>query len=218
MIETYSCPGCAELFKADVEPNGSKMVLCPSCGNLVEVEGSVPPPPPVNRNLVPRPTVYHPAPLESAEEKEARAERFGVVLKEGGPEITEMPPAGWLGSTIGNLIWFVFGGFFMAVGYMTAGLLSMITIFGIPTGWQGMKIGLYAAWPFGSYVEDRGAGCLGTLGNVIWFLTGGWALMFGHLLWALIFTLLIVTFPFAVMHVRLASLCLAPFGKVVKTY
>lgn len=220
MIETYACPGCGELFKADVEANSSAVVECPSCGSSVEVEGRdafVPPPPAVNRNLVPQPAVYRPASLESAEARQEREERFGMVPA-GNPPITRVDAPGFLGSLLGNLIWFVFGGFVMAVGYMTTGLLNMMTIIGIPTGYQGIKIGFFAAWPFGYYVEDRGAGCLGTVGNLIWFFTGGWILMIGHLLWALLFTVLIVTYPFAVMHFRMASLCLAPFGKVVRPY
>lgn len=235
MIETYACPVCSELFRADVEPNCSAKVECPSCGGLVEVSGSVLSqapqshslllpqldqplqPPPVNPHLVPRPVVYRPNPFETPQQKQARAERFGLVPKEGRMDITDMPRSGLLSSLIGNLIWFLCGGLGMGVVYLVSAMLSMATIIGIPSGLQGIKIGFYAMWPFGSYIEDRGAGCLGTVGNLIWFLLGGWALMLGHLLWALIFTILIVTYPFAVMHFRLASLCAAPYGKVVKS-
>ena len=38
-------------------------------------------------------------------------------------------------STIGNLIWFIFGGFVMGLGWWLAGLLMLISIVGIP--WAG---------------------------------------------------------------------------------
>ena len=35
---------------------------------------------------------------------------------------------------IGNVIWLVFGGFFAALGYIVGGLLTCLTIIGIPIG------------------------------------------------------------------------------------
>jgi len=40
---------------------------------------------------------------------------------------------------IGNLIWFIFGGFIMALGWIIAGVICCITIIGIPIGLQAFK-------------------------------------------------------------------------------
>ena len=51
-------------------------------------------------------------------------------------------------SILGNIIWFIFGGFIMGALYIIAGLLFCITIIGIPFGIQLMKIGLLSMMPF----------------------------------------------------------------------
>ena len=50
---------------------------------------------------------------------------------------------------LGNIIWVLFGGFFMALGYVFSGLLLMITIIGIPFGKQHFKLASIALTPFG---------------------------------------------------------------------
>mgnify|MGYP002970447088 FL=1 len=47
-------------------------------------------------------------------------------------------------SVLGNIIWLVFGGFFIALEYLVSGFLLCCTIIGIPFGLQGFKIGLVA--------------------------------------------------------------------------
>ena len=47
-------------------------------------------------------------------------------------------------SVLGNIIWLVFGGFFMALEYLVSGFLLCCTIIGIPFGLQVFKIGLVA--------------------------------------------------------------------------
>ncbi|NNE93905.1 MAG: YccF domain-containing protein [Verrucomicrobiales bacterium] len=119
------------------------------------------------------------------------------------------------GSIIGNIIWLVFGGLLMAIGYFTAGVASILTIIGIPNGVQSFKLGIYACWPFGKKVVERttASGCIATIGNIIWILLGGIWLAIGHLLWALLFYILIVTIPFARRHVEMTKLAFTPFGK-----
>ena len=53
---------------------------------------------------------------------------------------------------IANLIWFIFGGFAMAIGYLFVGLFFCITIIGIPFGKQAFKLAKLAAFPFGAKV------------------------------------------------------------------
>jgi uncharacterized membrane protein YccF (DUF307 family) len=52
-------------------------------------------------------------------------------------------------SLIGNLIWFIFGGLLLGIGYLFGGMVLCLTIVGIPFGLQIIKLGLFAMWPFG---------------------------------------------------------------------
>ena len=55
-------------------------------------------------------------------------------------------------TTIGNVLWFVLAGLWLAIGYAIGGLVLCITIVGIPFGVQAFKLGLLALWPFGRTV------------------------------------------------------------------
>lgn len=56
---------------------------------------------------------------------------------------------------LGNLLWLLFGGLFIALEYFIASLLLMITIIGIPFGLQTMKLAELALWPFGKNIETQ---------------------------------------------------------------
>lgn len=127
-------------------------------------------------------------------------------------------------STIGNILWFVLGGFFMGLGWWLAGLLCAITIVGLPWAKACFVIGQFAFLPFGkeavnravvSGMEDIGTGTLGTVGNVIWFIFAGIWLALGHLASALACFVTIIGIPFGVQHVKLALIALAPVGKTI---
>ena len=119
---------------------------------------------------------------------------------------------------LGNIIWLVFGGLCMAIEYFVAGLVLMITIIGIPFGWQVMKLGILAIYPFGSSVVPKksSGGCLNTIFNIIWIFTGGIIIALSHLLWGLLFFITIIGIPFARQHFKMAGLALTPFGYAVK--
>lgn len=55
--------------------------------------------------------------------------------------------------TIGNIIWFVFGGVIIAIEYFVASILLIITIIGIPFGIQTLRLASMALWPFGKEVK-----------------------------------------------------------------
>ena len=58
---------------------------------------------------------------------------------------------------IGNILWVVFGGILLSLGYIFGGLLLCLTIVGIPFGVQIMKLGMFALWPFGGEVVPNKA-------------------------------------------------------------
>ena len=118
---------------------------------------------------------------------------------------------------IGNIIWVLFGGIFLSIGYVMSSLCLMITIIGIPFGLQTLKLALLALWPFGSKVVDNGGsnGCLAVIMNILWLLCGGFCICLSHLLLGLLFCITIIGIPFGKQHFKLAGLALTPFGKTI---
>lgn len=114
-----------------------------------------------------------------------------------------------------NLLWLVFGGILIAIEYIAASVLLMITIIGIPFGMQTLKMAGLALWPFGKEVRsgERAGGCLYVLMNVLWILLGGIWICLSHLLFGLFLCITIIGIPFGIQHFKLASLALTPFGK-----
>lgn len=125
---------------------------------------------------------------------------------------------------IGNLLWLIFGGLWMALGWFLAGAICFLSIVGIPWGRACFVIGQLAFLPFGNEAVDRrivtqrediGTGMPGVVGNVLWFLLAGWWLALGHLFHALLCVVTIIGIPFGLQHLKLAGLALAPIGKTV---
>jgi len=118
-------------------------------------------------------------------------------------------------SLIGNIVWFVFGGFLAAIWYFIAGTLLCITIVGIPFGLQLFKIGVSVLAPFGKEVVegDHANSPLRIIFNILWILIFGWELALNHLIFALLLGITIIGIPFAVQHVKLIPLALVPFGR-----
>ena len=54
--------------------------------------------------------------------------------------------------TIGNILWFLFGGLIGGLSWVLAGCLWCITIVGIPVGLQCFKMASLALMPFGASV------------------------------------------------------------------
>ena len=119
---------------------------------------------------------------------------------------------------LGNIIWFVFGGFIVAIQYVIASLLLMITIIGIPFGLQTIKLAEVALFPFGKQIArcETSSGCLSLIMNIIWFFVGGIWIMLTHLLFGLLFCITIIGIPFGMQHFKLMRLAFSPFGKVVR--
>src|SRR3954463_6229575 len=80
-----------------------------------------------------------------------------------------------------NVIWLVFSGIWMAIGYALAGIGAFVLVVPIPFGIASFRMANYALWPFGRTVLRRSdAGAASALGNVLWFLLVGWWLAPGH--------------------------------------
>ncbi len=123
-----------------------------------------------------------------------------------------------------NVLWIVFGGLWMAVGWWLAAIIMAITIIGLPWARAAFNIGFYAFLPFGQTAvsrdlytgrEDTGTGALGTIGNIIWFVLAGWWLALGHVITAIGLAITIIGIPFAWAHLKLAGIALWPIGKMI---
>jgi uncharacterized membrane protein YccF (DUF307 family) len=115
---------------------------------------------------------------------------------------------------IGNVLWLVFSGFWLAVGYAIAGVIACLLIVTIPFGIASFRLAGYALWPFGRIVvpaADKGAGSV--IGNVIWFVVAGWWLVLVHFTSAVLLFVTIIGIPFAIANLKMIPLALAPFGK-----
>ena len=117
---------------------------------------------------------------------------------------------------IGNVIWFVFSGFWLLIAYTVAAVLCFIFIITIPFGIAALRIGFYAVWPFGRVVvrkRDSGAGSM--IGNVIWFIIAGWWLTLIHIISGVLLCLTIIGIPLGLGEFKLINVSLRPFGREI---
>ena len=131
-----------------------------------------------------------------------------------------MPPLSFLL----NLLWIVFGGLWMALGWVVAAIIMAITFVGLPWARAAFNIASYTLLPFGRKAVSRaehlgthdiGTGPLGLLGNIVWLVLAGWWLALGHLLTAILLAVTIIGIPFAWAHFKLAGIALWPIGKMI---
>lgn len=65
-----------------------------------------------------------------------------------GRTIVKRPDAG-APSVIGNIIWLLLAGWWLALGHIITGVLLCLTIIGIPLGLGNFKLIPVSLWPFG---------------------------------------------------------------------
>jgi uncharacterized membrane protein YccF (DUF307 family) len=70
-----------------------------------------------------------------------------------GRTLVARPGAG-LGSTLGNVLWVVLAGWWLALTHIVAGIGLCLTIIGIPFGIANFKLVPAAFWPLGQEVVD----------------------------------------------------------------
>lgn len=115
-----------------------------------------------------------------------------------------------------NVIWLVFGGLWLALGYALVALVMFILIITIPFGIASLRIALFCLWPFGRTIirrADAGAGSL--IGNVIWILLAGWWLALGHVITGIAMCLTIIGIPLGLANFKLIPVSLTPFGREI---
>ncbi len=70
-----------------------------------------------------------------------------------GREIERTPQAG-LGSTLGNVVWFVFAGWWLAIGHLVTAVALAVTIIGIPFAIANLKLIPVSLTPLGRRIVD----------------------------------------------------------------
>ena len=118
--------------------------------------------------------------------------------------------------TVGNVLWLVLAGWWLALGYAIAGLIAFILIVTIPFGIASFRLAGFVLWPFGRTTEwRRGAGIFSLIGNVIWLILLGWELALAHLLAGLLLCVTIIGIPFGIACWKMIPLSLVPLGRRV---
>ena len=113
-----------------------------------------------------------------------------------------------------NIIWLIFGGLWLALGYFLAGIICCILIVTIPFGIASFRIGVYALWPFGKTVVDKPtSGVASVVGNVIWLIVAGVGLAIGHIVSAFAMAITIIGIPLAIANLKMIPISLMPLGK-----
>ena len=118
--------------------------------------------------------------------------------------------------TIGNVLWLVLAGFWLAIGYVVAGVLACILIITIPFGIASFRIANFVLWPFGRTTTwRRDAGVWSVIGNILWIIFFGWELALLHLIAGALLMLTIIGIPFGVACWKMIPISLTPLGRQI---
>jgi uncharacterized membrane protein YccF (DUF307 family) len=81
--------------------------------------------------------------------------RIGVYsLWPFGKTVVEKPSAGaW--SVLGNIVWVILAGWWLAIAHITSAIALAITIIGIPFAWANLKMVPVALLPLGKEIVDK---------------------------------------------------------------
>lgn len=113
-----------------------------------------------------------------------------------------------------NLIWLVFSGLWLALGYVVAGMVMCLLIITFPFGIASFRLAAFVLWPFGRTVVRRPtAGMASRIGNIIWFVLAGLWLAITHLIAGFALCLTIIGIPLGIGNFKLAAVAVAPLGK-----
>lgn len=112
--------------------------------------------------------------------------------------------------TIGNIVWFIFGGFISGICWCLAGLVLCITIIGIPLGVQCFKVARLSFAPFGKKIELHPEKHI--ISNIIWAIICGWELAVFYLFSGIACCITIIGIPNGIVAFKMMKLAFLPFG------
>ena len=118
--------------------------------------------------------------------------------------------------TLLNLIWFLFSGLWLAIGYALAGLVLCLLIVTIPFGVACFRLASFVLWPFGrAVVRKPEAGTSSTVANILWFVLAGLWMAISQVVLGVLLCLTIIGIPLGVGNFKLAAVAIAPLGKEI---
>jgi uncharacterized membrane protein YccF (DUF307 family) len=118
--------------------------------------------------------------------------------------------------TLGNILWLVLAGWWLALGYVIAGLVAFVLIITIPFGIAAFRLAGFVVWPFGrTVVWKRQAGVWSVVGNILWIVLLGWELVLAHLVAGLLLCLTVIGIPLGLACWKMVPLALVPLGREV---
>ena len=79
----------------------------------------------------------------------------GYVLWPFGRDVVDTPGAG-VASGVGNIIWFLVAGVWLAVGHVVTAAALAVTVIGLPLAWANLKLIPVTCFPFGKRVVRAG--------------------------------------------------------------
>ncbi len=77
----------------------------------------------------------------------------GFVIWPFGREVVDTRGGGAV-SALGNVVWFVIAGWWLALGHVLTAVAQAVTIIGIPLAWANLKLIPVTCFPFGKQVMD----------------------------------------------------------------
>ncbi len=110
-----------------------------------------------------------------------------------------------------NILWFIFGGFIVALSWLLSGVLCCITVVGIPLGLQCFKFAKLAVAPFGKDIR-YGGGNVKLIANVLWIVLLGWEMALSEVILGVGLCCTIIGIPLGLQSFKFAKLALMPFG------
>ena len=129
---------------------------------------------------------------------------------------------------IGNVIWFVLGGWYLSLAWLIGAGVFAITIIGLPLTRAAIEMAKMSAWPFGKTVvhireldgknlnaATATTGTIGFIFNILWACTFGVILFFMHLGAGILTCLTIIGIPFGIQSFKLAAISFWPVGRRV---
>ena len=120
-------------------------------------------------------------------------------------------------SFLGNVLWFLCGGFISGLAWIFAGLIWCISIIGIPIGLQCFKFSGLSFFPFGKEIIYGGGG-VSFIANIIWILFFGIEMAAANAIIGFFLCITIIGIPFGKQFFKIARLSLMPFGAQIVTH
>lgn len=77
----------------------------------------------------------------------------GYVLWPFGREVVDSGRGGVV-SGVGNIIWFLIAGLWLALGHIATAAAQAVTIIGLPLAWANLKLIPVTCFPFGKRIVD----------------------------------------------------------------